>query len=104
MESFSWKTDFKRIIWKDTLRLNLLRSVVAGAIYEDAGALHIGNCHTPRGVGANEITFNDLLIGENGHIMWTPIDWCGFFINQAFSQQFEEKPLLPLIILGITSC
>ena len=33
MEEFSFKRDFKRINWKDTLQINLIRSIFAGIVW-----------------------------------------------------------------------
>lgn len=44
---------------------------------------------------------NDLLIGQHGLIDWIPVDDLCFAVGDAFIEHFQEKPLVPLVVIGI---
>ena len=45
-----------------------------------------------------------LFVGEHGLIHRIPIHHAGFQIGNAFFQHPQEQPLVPAVILGLTSC
>src|SRR5258708_945266 len=51
---------------------------------------------------APAITVDDLFVGEHSATFWTPVDAAFLAVREIFFQHAQEKPLVPLVVFGIT--
>src|SRR5882724_4775567 len=48
------------------------------------------------------ITVDDLFVGEHRATFWTPVDAAFLAVREILFQHAQEKPLVPLVVFGIT--
>ena len=51
---------------------------------------------------APAFAIDDLFVGKHGLVYGVPIDDLRFAVGNAFFQHFQEKPLVPFVVAGIT--